>query len=137
MAFNIINDCFQSLHRWLDSNSLCLNPDKSEAIVIGTSARQRSELNIKDVTVAGVTVPVTRTVKSRSVTTDNTLSFDDDINNVCQAAHFHIRAEHLAFILTEWLTCKLHACEYDIIITSSFTKILSVNIDCFINDVCL
>jgi len=93
-AFNVINDCFKSVHRWLDANGLCLNPDKSEAIVIGTSARQRLELQIKDVTVAGVPVPVTRTVKSLGVTIDNTLSFDDHINNVCKAAHFHIRALH-------------------------------------------
>ena len=91
-AFTVINDCFQSVHRWLDANGLCLNPDKSEAIVIGTSARQRSELKIKDVTIAGVPVPVTRTVKSLGVTVDNTLSFDDHVNNVCKAAHFHIRA---------------------------------------------
>jgi len=30
--------------------------------------------------------------KSLSVTTDNTLSFDDHVNAVCKAAHFHIRA---------------------------------------------
>jgi len=41
-ALTAINDCFQSIHRWLDANGLCLNPDKSEAIVIGTSGRQRS-----------------------------------------------------------------------------------------------
>jgi len=35
-ALTAINDCFQSIHRWLDANGLCLNPDKSEAIVIGT-----------------------------------------------------------------------------------------------------
>jgi len=52
-AFNV-NDCFQSVHRWLDANGLCLNPDKSEAIAIGTSARQRSELQTKDVTVEPV-----------------------------------------------------------------------------------
>ena len=34
----------------------------------------------------------TRTVKSLGMTIDNTLSFDDHINNVCKAAHFHIRA---------------------------------------------
>ena len=42
-ALGVINDCFQSVHRWLDANGLCLNPDKTEAIVIGTAARQSSE----------------------------------------------------------------------------------------------
>jgi len=64
-ALGVINDCFQSVHRWLDANGLCLNPDKTEAIVIGTTARQRSEPQVDNVTVAGVTVPVTRTVESR------------------------------------------------------------------------
>jgi len=91
-TFNVINDCFQSIHHWLNANDLCLNSDKSEAIVIDTSARQMSELHIKHVTVAGVPVPVTRTGKSLRVTIDNTLSFDDHINNACKAAHFHIRA---------------------------------------------
>ena len=62
-----------------------LNPDKSEAIVIGTSARHRWEPQINDVTVAGV--HVTRTVKSLGV-----MSYDDHIHDVCKAAHFYIRA---------------------------------------------
>jgi len=28
-ALSIINDCFQSVHRWLDANGLCLNPEKT------------------------------------------------------------------------------------------------------------
>ena len=36
-AVGVINDCFQSVHYWLDANGLRLNPDKTEAIVIGTS----------------------------------------------------------------------------------------------------
>jgi len=38
-ALGVINDCFQSVHRWLDANGLRLNPDKTEAIVIGTNNR--------------------------------------------------------------------------------------------------
>jgi len=81
-------DCFQSVHRWLDANGLCLNPDKTEAIVIGTTVRQRSEPQVDNVTAAGVTVPDTRTVKSLGVTTDNTLSFDDHFNNACIGSSF-------------------------------------------------
>ena len=38
-ALSVVNDCFQSAHLWLDANELCLNPDKTKAIVIGTTAR--------------------------------------------------------------------------------------------------
>ena len=42
-AVGVINDCFKSVHHWLDANGLCLNPDKTEAIVIGTAATLRSK----------------------------------------------------------------------------------------------
>ena len=42
-ADSSISDCFLSIHRWLYASGLCLNPDKSDAIVIGTDAQQRSE----------------------------------------------------------------------------------------------
>ena len=30
-AISVINDCFQSVHRWLDANGLCLNPKQSSS----------------------------------------------------------------------------------------------------------
>jgi len=63
-----------------------MNPDKSE-IIIGTSASQRSEPLIDNFKVAGISVPVSRTVRSLGVTLDNTPSFDDYIDDVCIAAH--------------------------------------------------
>jgi len=91
-AVNVINDCFRSVHGWLDANGLCLNPDKTEAIVIGTGARQRLEQTVSAVTVADVSVPINATVKSLGVTIDSTLSFDQHVNNVCKADYHHIRA---------------------------------------------
>jgi len=78
-----------SIAGWTPINGLCLNPDKTEAIVTGTTARQRSEPQVDDVTFAGVTVPVTTTVKETT---------RDHVNNVCKAAHFHIRALALLHI---------------------------------------
>ena len=43
--------------------------------------------------VADATVPVRTTVKSLGVTIDNTLSFNQHVNNVCKTAHYHIRAQ--------------------------------------------
>jgi len=90
-AVRVINDCFQSVHYWLDANGLCLDPDKTEAIVIGTGIRLRSEEKICAVKVADTSVPNTTTVKSLNVTVDST-SFDQHVNNVCKAAHYHVRA---------------------------------------------
>ena len=91
-AVGVINDCFKPVHYWLDANGLCLNPDKTEAIVIGTGARLGSEEKICADKVADATVSVTTTVKSSGVTIDSTLSFDQHVNNVDKAAHYHIRA---------------------------------------------
>ena len=39
-----------SIAGWTPINGLCLNPDKTEAIVTGTTSRQRSEPQVDDVT---------------------------------------------------------------------------------------
>jgi len=59
-----------------------------------TSASQRSEPLGDNFTVADISVPVARTVRSLGVTLDNTPSFDDHIDDVCVAACYHIRALH-------------------------------------------
>ena len=91
-AVSVIDECFRSVHHWLDANGLCLNPGKSEAIIIGTGAMQRKAEHIDTITVADVNVPVSETVKSLGVTIDSSLSFDQHVNNMCKSAHFHIRA---------------------------------------------
>ena len=48
-----------------------------------------AELFVK---VADTTVPVTTTGKRLGVTVDSTLSCDQHVNNVCKAAHYHVRA---------------------------------------------
>jgi len=63
-AVRVINDCFQSVHYWLDAIGLCLNPDKTESVVMGTGTKLRTEEKIRAVKVADTTVPVTTTVKS-------------------------------------------------------------------------
>ena len=48
----LLTDCSYALHDWFLSNGLALNPDKSKAILLGTTARKRS-LNVGDhVTIA-------------------------------------------------------------------------------------
>ena len=87
-----LNDCFLAVHRWFAENGLALNPEKSEVIVIGTDARNRHEGAIDAVSLGDAPIAVSSTVKSLGITLDGALSFDRPVDNVCKAAHFHIRA---------------------------------------------
>ena len=71
---------------------LSLNPEKSEAIVIGTSARQRTQGSLSNIAVGNITLQPAKCVKSLGVIIDDTLSFNAHVDSVCKAAYFHIRA---------------------------------------------
>jgi len=58
-AVRVIDNCFQSVHCWLDANGLCLHPDKTEAVVIGMGTRLQAEEKIHAVKVPDFTVRVT------------------------------------------------------------------------------
>ena len=45
-SLSTLTECIKALHHWLDLNGLCLNPEKTEAVVVGTSERQRVEGHI-------------------------------------------------------------------------------------------
>ena len=59
---------------------------------IGTSARQRTEGVIHDVSLGSIAIPVSDSVNSFGVTIDSTLSFDDHVNDACRASYQFIRA---------------------------------------------
>ena len=69
-----------------------LNPDKSEAIVVGTAARQKREGETSTVALGGNSIAVSKAVQTLGVTTDSTLSFDHHVANICRTSFCHIRA---------------------------------------------
>ena len=77
--------CFVAVKHWFASNGLSLNPDNSEAIVIGTSARHRSEGVVHVVTLGTDSITVTESIRSLGVTIDSSLSFNTHVNQVCKA----------------------------------------------------
>jgi hypothetical protein len=89
-----MDTCFAAVHRWFEVNGLALNPDKSEAIVIGTGARHRQEGEIGSVRLGDVDIHTSDSVRSLGVTIDRTLSFNQHVNNICKASFCHIRALH-------------------------------------------
>jgi len=101
-ALTALTDCFNDLHWWYTVNGLQLNPDKSEAILIGTSARLRHESNITTLNMGDAQITLAQSTKSLGVTIDNKLLFNEHVNNVCKAAHYHVRAlRHVRKFITE------------------------------------
>ena len=107
-ALSSLFACCLAVYNWFLLNGLSLNPDKSEAIVIGTGARHRSECSLDVVTVGDAKIRPSDSVKSLGVIIDNTLSFNAHVNSVCKAAHFHTRAlSHIRKLYQRTWRCLL------------------------------
>ena len=68
-------------------NCLALNPDKSDAILLGTRQRNNSLFNISHINVAGLRVPLSETVKRLGGTLDKPLTFHKHVNQVSQSCY--------------------------------------------------
>ena len=70
-----LSDCYNSVHWWFTLNGLSLNPDKSEAIIIGTGARQQFEDPLDVIDRSDVQISPSESVRSLGIVLDNRLSF--------------------------------------------------------------
>ena len=85
---------------WFYYNCLALNPEKSEAILLGTHARNKSLSNINQVDIAGSPIPLSDKIKLLGVTIDSTLNFSKHVSLICQSCQYYIRAlRHIRPIL--------------------------------------
>ena len=80
------------LTSWFYYNCLALNPEKSEAILLGTHARYKTLSNINQVDIAGSPIPLSDKIKLLGVTIDSTLNFSKHVSLICQSCQYHIRA---------------------------------------------
>ena len=85
-SIEILQNCADAVYSWFVQNGLSLNPEKSEAILLGTGARLRCEDRIPYVSFAETTVGTRTSVKSLGVTIDSGLTFDEHVDNICKTA---------------------------------------------------
>lgn len=89
---------------------MALNPDKSEAILLGTTRRASAYSHLISVDVAGCPIPLASQVKILGVTLDKHLTFDRHIDAVCKSAYYHMRSlRHFRSALTDDMA-KVVAC---------------------------
>jgi len=73
-------------------NGLQLNPDKSEALIMGTANQLRAASSLTSVKVAGVALPLADDVKVLGVVLDRRLTFDKHVSAVTRSCNYQTRA---------------------------------------------
>jgi len=88
----ILESALSILSTWFSHNWLALNPEKSDALLLGTYQRNRTLSNLHTVNVSGSAVQLADHTKLLGVTLDNSLSFHKHVSLVSQSCFFHIKA---------------------------------------------
>ena len=86
-------NCFEALTKWYAANGLQLNAEKTDGILLGTAARLRNDNVVSGIRLSTSSdLVLASTVKTLGVTLDSSLSFNNHIDNICQASRYHIAA---------------------------------------------
>ena len=74
----------------LSSNFLCLNPSKTEFLLIGTS-QQRHKVTSNSISFCDTTIHSSSSVRNLGVNFDSDLTLTNHISSVCKSAFFGIK----------------------------------------------
>jgi len=69
-GLSILAACTTDVKQWYIQNGLQLNPDKSEALFMGTATQLRAVSSLKSVSVADVDLPVADSMRVLGITLD-------------------------------------------------------------------
>src|SRR5664279_5162086 len=113
-----LETCSLAVKQWFADNDLMLNADKSEAMLVGSSAQLNAASSVDTVTVADVSLPLSTEIKSLGVVLDNKLTFDAHVAAVCKACNYHIWAlRHIRRLLplpvAQTLACSIVGARLD------------------------
>nr|XP_033938439.1 uncharacterized protein LOC117446386 [Pseudochaenichthys georgianus] len=87
---NKIQDCLKDLKMWMTLNFLMLNTTKTEVIVLGPK-NLRNKLSKDILTMDGINLASSETVRNLGVIFDQDLSFNAHIKSISRTAYFHLR----------------------------------------------
>ena len=80
--------CLRELNQWMLLNNLRLNNDKTELLVL--HAKHRPKPPLDSITVGDATVEPTSSARNIGVVSDDTMSFEEHVNELCRTAFYHI-----------------------------------------------
>ena len=106
----ILERCTADVHAWLLHNGLQLNPQKSDVIQFTVGRGRERTDDLDTILISDARIQPSSIIKSLGVTLDQQLTFDQQVDKVCKACYFHIRAlRHVQTSLPDDVT-KTVAC---------------------------
>jgi hypothetical protein len=91
-----ISDCIsrmnldlESLYKWTIENDLCLNPKKTQAMIINYPSSVAADAPA--IYLAGQQVPYSKSVKDLGLVLNNAFSWENQVNLICRRVYFALR----------------------------------------------
>lgn len=96
-----VNDDLEHIRMWANSHGIMPNPNKFQAIVIGSERRlPRVNLDSDQVKFNGTVIPFSKKVKNLGVIIDPTFSWEPHINNITKKCYYSFHSlNHLRRLL--------------------------------------
>ena len=85
-----LEECIHAVSKWMFSNRLKLNMDKTELIIFGTK-QQLSKVIFNEISVCNENIPSVSAVRNLSVFLDQHLKMIEHVSHVVKTAYWHIR----------------------------------------------
>jgi len=92
-GLSVLAECTTDVRQWCLQNDLQLKPDKSEALIVGTTNHLCAVTSsVSSVVVAGVDLPVADEIKVLGVLVDRHLSFHKHVLAVARSCNYRAQA---------------------------------------------
>ena len=90
-SMNKLHLCLGAVQRWMLSNKLKLNPDKTEFLLIGHKQQRAKYLSLFPTKLMGVKTNPASSARNLGVIFDRDFNFRSHVSQVCRACFYHMR----------------------------------------------
>ena len=107
----IPEDCTVAIKQWFLSNGMLLNANRSDSVIVSTSAQANKIPANAVITVAGHEIKPAVSLRSLGVIIDDRLDFKQHVSEVSRSCYYHIRAfRHIRHCLSHETSCAVSRC---------------------------
>uniref|UniRef100_A0A3Q2ZSJ5 Reverse transcriptase domain-containing protein n=3 Tax=Kryptolebias marmoratus TaxID=37003 RepID=A0A3Q2ZSJ5_KRYMA len=82
--------CLEEIKAWMTANSLQLNSNKTDVILLGTPHQTQSS-NLSSISIFGLNIPFSTTVTNLGVRIDSNLTFNSHIRHLSKVSFLHLK----------------------------------------------